>query len=63
MDLLEKNLQMLHRARVVKTNPDLVKYLDIILEVIGQQKDAGRKTDLVAQLVTQPTKRFDAQFW
>ena len=63
MNPLEENLQILHRACKVKTNPDIVKSLDIILELIGQQGDAGRKTDLAAHVVNQIMKKADTQFW
>ena len=41
----------------------MIKYLDVILELIGQQGDAGRKADLVVQLVNQLMKKVDTQFW
>ena len=41
----------------------MIKYLDVILELIWQQGAAGRKADLAAQLVNQLMKKVDTQFW
>ena len=59
MNTLDKNLQILHHAREVETNPERTKYLDVILELIGQQGDSGRKADLAAKLVNQLMKKVD----
>ena len=63
INTLDENLQILYHARKMETNPERIKYLGVILELIGQQGDAGRKADLAAQLVNQLMKKVDAPFW
>ena len=46
MNTLEENFKLLHDAREVETDPERIKYLDITLELIGQQGGERRRAGL-----------------